>query len=335
MNASQFDHSKLSGVWSAAPTPLTEKMNVDTGDVIRMVEHHRELGVNGLFLAGTNGEGPWLPENEKSILVRTVADNAGDSLVIAVQVTDNSAARIRDNMRRAADDGAHIAVIAPPCFFMNRTKETLKRHYLEAADASPLPVGIYDRGTFGPVTVPVSLLRTVYAHENVIIVKDSSTRAKNARAALEARGKRPELRIFNGDEFDCVRCLAMGYDGLLLGGGIFNGRMAGMIIEAVRAGKMKKAEKLQKRMNRLMYAVYGGADIECWLSGEKKLLTDMGIFTTWHNFPRYPLTDSCIRAIDRALAKNDHYLLPGGVRRKIAERSETPGTAGLRPPEES
>jgi len=305
-----LDENKLTGVWSAAPTPLSDDMTVHADDVRRMIDHHIRLGVNGLFLAGTNGEGPWLPDAEKRRLVRTAVEHAGSDLLVAVQVTDNSSARIRDNIRMAADDGAHIAVIAPPAFFYNATKETLTSHYLEAVDGSPLPVGIYDRGSFGPVTVPVSVLKTVYAHEKVILVKDSSTKRKNASTALGARKKRPELRLFNGDEFNCVEYLAMGYDGLLLGGGVFNGLLAGLIVEAVRAGKMKRAKRLQKRMNRIMYAVYGGKDISCWLSGEKKLLVEMGVLSTWNNYPRYPLKKSCLKAIERVLAKDADVLMP-------------------------
>ena len=67
MSKNTLDPEKMKGVWSAAPTPLTNDMKVHKGDVKRMVGHHIRLGVNGLFLAGTNGEGPWLPELEKRI----------------------------------------------------------------------------------------------------------------------------------------------------------------------------------------------------------------------------------------------------------------------------
>ena len=60
-----LDPDKMRGVWSAAPTPLTEDMRVHTNDIRRMVDHHLTLGINGLFLAGTNGEGPWLLENHR------------------------------------------------------------------------------------------------------------------------------------------------------------------------------------------------------------------------------------------------------------------------------
>ena len=306
----KLDTDRLGGVWSAAPTPLSNNMKVMTGDIVKMVNHHIRLGVNGLFLAGTNGEGPWLPEIEKRRLVRSVVKAAKGRLLIAVQVTDNSSARIRDNIRAAKEDGADIVVIAPPNFFYNCTNTNLTRHYLDSIRGSSLPVGIYDRGTFGPVAVPAKVLKTVYDEKNVILIKDSSLIQEHAKIALAARKKRPELRVLTGYEFGCVEYLEMGFDGMLLGGGVFNGYLAGKISDAVMAGNVILAQRLQKRMNRMMYAVYGGKNIACWLSGEKKLLVEMGILSTWKNFPHYPLTDSCIRAIERVLEKDADVLFP-------------------------
>ena len=310
MKKSIIETTKTGEVWSAAPTPLTNDMTVHTDDVKRMVDHHFRLGINGLFLAGTNGEGPWLPEREKRRLVNAVAEHVGGKMTIAVQVTDNSSARILDNISSARADGADMAVIAPPNFFMNTTPLNLKRHYVDAVRESPLPVGIYDRGDFGPVTVPAAVLKSVYAEKNVVMIKDSSINPEHARIALAARKKRPELRLLNGYEFGCVEYIEMGYDGLLLGGGVFNGFLARKIIEAVNSNDLQNANRLQKRMNRIMYAVYGGRNISCWLSGEKKLLVEMGILSTWKNFSNYPLHKSCIRAIGRVLEKDMDVLLP-------------------------
>jgi len=304
-----------SGVWSAAPTPFTERLTVDVASVKRLVEHHHRLGVKGLFLAGTNGEGPWLPEEGLRTLVRaTVKANRG-RMAIAVQVTDNSVARILDNIRRAADDGADLAVVAPPYFILSyASPQERARHlenlYLEAARLSSLPVGIYDRGLGSAVVVPESVLARVYREPNVKIVKDSSALPSHLGLAVKARQSRPELALFCGYEFDCVKYLRAGYDGLLLGGGAFNGRLASLIFAAMAAGDERAAEAYQARMNRVMYTVYGGKKIRAWLSGEKYLLVRMGIFETYRNFPDYPLTEREKASIDKLLEEEKDVLLP-------------------------
>jgi 4-hydroxy-tetrahydrodipicolinate synthase len=298
------------GVWSATPTPFTPEWEIDVDAVRRLVDHHLRLGVKGLFLCGTCGEGPWMPERNRRKMVETVTGFAKGKLHIAVQVTDNSAARIIDNMRAAWQDGADVAVIAPPFFLLNANAQTLTDLYRDAIRSCPLPVGIYDRGKFGAVVVPDEALAKIYAEKNVKLIKDSSTDPGRREIALAARKKRPELLLLNGAEFDCVGYLRAGYDGLLLGGGIFNGFLAGEIMTAVAEGKIKFAERLQNRMNRMMFDVYGGKTIKCWLSGQKKLLVEMGIFGTRLNYLQYPLTKSCERAIGRVLEREKEVLFP-------------------------
>ena len=300
----------FSGVWSAAPTPFTASMKIDKASVRRMVAHHIRLGVKGLFLAGTNGEGPWLTNQQRRQLIRSVVRANRRRMTIAVQVTDNSAARVLDNIREAKEEGATIAVVAQPYFFFNPTPANLLAYYLTIIRRSPLPVGFYDRGRHAPVPVPDSILPAIYAEPNLVIVKDSSGDPARMKLHLAARQKRPALKLFDGDEFHAIPYLKAGYDGLLLGGGVFNGYIARQIIAAVARGEDAQAERLQLRMNRMMWAVYGGKKITCWLSGEKKLLVDMGLFRTWKNYPAYPLTSSCQKAIRRVLKTDRQYLLP-------------------------
>ena len=298
-----------SGVWSAAPTPFTSDMTVDEASIERMVEHHLRLKIDGLFLCGTCGEGPWMTDSQRRAVVRLTVKAVQGRIPIAVQVTDNSAARIIDNMSRVADEGASIAVIAPPNFLLNATPGNVTALFMEAIDASQLPVGVYARSG-GAVPVALDTYRACYAHDNVCLVKDSTRDPAHRDMALTAREKRPVLALLNGDEFDCASYIAAGYDGLLLGGGVFNGCMARAILEAVQADDSELARDLQARMTSLMYDVFGGEEIACWLTGQKQLLVDMGIFSTAQSYLRYPMTDACRKAISSALEREKDFLLP-------------------------
>jgi len=300
--------TRLSGVWSATPTPFTNDLRIDRKAVPRLIEQHLRIGVQGLFLCGTCGEGPWMTDAQRREFVRAVAESANGQLPLAVQVTDNSATRILKNMELACNAGAEIAVIAPPYFLLNATPGNILDLYREAIRNSPLPVGIYDRGTNGAVIVPTEILVELYSEENVILVKDSSSDPERMRIALAVRAKRPHLSLLNGNEFDCVSYLQAGYNGLLLGGGIFNGKLACEIMTAATEGDWKEAEALQARMNRLMWDVYGGREISCWLSGLKHLLVELGIFSTRNSYLSYPLTAECRQRIAALLVREKDVL---------------------------
>lgn len=309
-------------VWSATPTPFTSEGRVDVAAVRRMIAHHLDLGAAGVMLAGTCGEGPWIRDGDREVLARTAVEAAQGKLTIAMQVTDNSTGRVLDNMALAAAWGVEIAVVAAPAFFMNPTPARLVRHYADIARGGALPMGLYDRGTASPYVVPESHLPELLAEPNIVLVKDSAQQATRRQAYINGRIARPSLVLFSGSEFDCVDFLQAGYDGLLLGGGIFNAALAIKIVAAVRAGEIARATELQERMNDLMYRVYGGPKIECWMTGLKELLVQLGIFSTNLNLLGYPLTDQCRAHIKAAVSGTDGL----GYRADLipARRSFTP-----------
>lgn len=293
------------GVWSATPTPLTADFRLDPLSVRRLVAHHIEMGVTGIMLAGTCGEGPWLRDTEREALARNVVEAAQGRLRIAMQVTDNSALRVLANAEKAAAWGIEIAVVSAPPFFINATPERILNHYREIARQCPLPMGFYDRGKHGPNGVPDALLLELLTEPNIAMVKDSSAEPARSEFYLKARKARPELVLLDGDEFAVPLYIQAGYDGVLLGGGIFNARLALRIIAALRQGNLAEAERLNERMKDLMWRVYGGPKIECWMAGLKELLVQMGIFSTRTNLLGYPLTDHCRKQIAAAVTGAD------------------------------
>ncbi|MBN2294294.1 MAG: dihydrodipicolinate synthase family protein [Pirellulales bacterium] len=308
----------LSGVWSASPTPFTAKMEVDTVAVRKMIDHHIRMGVKGLFLAGTCGEGPWMTDAQKSLLIRTASQHVAKLAAkdpakrpeLAVQVTDNSAARVLDNIKRVADDGADIAVIASPNFFMDPSVKRMTKLYVEAAAKSPLPVGIYDRGKHSPVPIPSGVFEEVVQNNKVCLVKDSTCDPERMKLFLSLRRKHSHFKLFTGSEFDCMDYLKADYDGLMLGGAIISGLMANQMIDAYKAGDIALAEKIEQRQQRVSYAAYGGKKIKCWLTGLKHLLVAMKVFRTPKTYFEQPYTADVAKGIERLMQKDLDVLLP-------------------------
>ncbi len=245
-------------------------------------------------------QGPWLPDAERETLVRAAVAASKGRLRIAMQVTDNSAGRTLANIGKAKEWGVELAVVAQPFFFLNATADRQLAFYREIARKSPLPVGFYDRGKASPYMMPESHLAELMAEPNIVMVKDSSQNVAHREVFLAAKKQRPGLVLLDGDEFETIPYLQAGYDGLLLGGGIFNAGQAHRIIRAVRTGNLAEAQHWQVRMNELMYRVYG-RKIECWMAGLKELLVQMGLFSTGTQLLDYPLTDECRRQITEAV----------------------------------
>ena len=298
------------GVWSAMPTPFTTDWKLDHESVKRLVEHQIKLGIKGLFIGGTSGEGPWLMQAMLQELSQVTAEAVNNRIPVAVQITDNSAGRMLDHLGAIANTGIDIAVIAPPFFQMRPTSDFITRLYQQVIDASPLPIGLYHRGKHSAVIVEGETLAALAANPKVIMIKDSSDDPVSKAAFLKRKQEKPEMLLLNGNEFDCVPYLLDGYDGLLLGGACFNGGMAGKIFALTKAGKIDQAKTIQARMNELMYIVFGGKEITCWLAGQKQILVELGLFSTCNTLINFQLTPECAAAIKGAVRDYRDELKP-------------------------
>lgn len=289
-------------IWSAVPTPLTPDFKVDERSVEKMVHAAIEEGVQGLFLAGTCGEGPWLPNRERQRLVRFAVKASGGRLKIAAQVSDNSVPRILDNVNEVAEAGANYGIMASPATFLNATPQRVAALFTEAVQAAPLAMGIYDLGRHRPVIIPESELKKIYLLPNVHFVKDSSGAPERRAIALAAQAEKPSLRLFNGDEFRCLEYLQGGYDGCMFGGAVAVTPQIKQIAELFVAGRLAEAQALDAEMKQLLFGIYGGESIACWLTGLKHYMVARGLFDTATSFLGYPLTSECRSFIQKHAA---------------------------------
>ena len=281
-------------IWSAVPTPLRADLTVDVVSLERMIAASIAEGVEGLFVAGTCGEGPWLPDRERRVLMAAAVKASAGRLKIAAQVSDNA--------QMAADCGVDFAIIAPPATLLNATPERITALFAEAAQRCPLPVGIYDLGKHRPIMIPEDRLKELYLLPQVKLVKDSSGMPERRAIALAARAEKPTLRLFNGDEFRCIEYLEAGYDSMLFGGAVAVTPQLRRIGELFRAGRLEEARAVEAVMKRTLFDIYGGEKIACWLTGLKHYMVRRGLFSTSASFLGYPLTDDCRAAIERIVA---------------------------------
>ena len=295
-------------IWSASPTPFTANGAIDAASVERLVEQHRRLGVTGLFLCGTCGEGPFMPNAQRVELVRLVKRLAGKTMHIAVQVSDTSAARVRVNMREAEDAGADSLVIAPPWIVRFANAEFSRRYFFGSLEERvSVPVGIYILKQAPETGLTPEVWREIISDPAVAFAKDSSGDTDYARAFVEVKSKRPGLRLLTGNEFDVLSTVALGYDGCLLGTAVLNARMIRHALTALARGNSADANAWQERSNALLRDLFR-PDISAWMSGLKHAMVTRGIFGNAFAHLAYPLTDADRTRIAAALEREKEHI---------------------------
>ncbi|OHB54571.1 MAG: hypothetical protein A2Y12_09620 [Planctomycetes bacterium GWF2_42_9] len=303
----KLSRSNLCGAWSASPTPFNKNLGIDTNAVEKMIQHHIHLNQKGVFIGGTCGEGPWMPQKDLRELTTTATKANQGGMMIAVQVTDNSSLKVLNNIKNAKADGADIAVVAEP-WFAGPMSNVFEKYYLPIVENSTLPVGIYNRL---PNLLSPRDLAKVYDHPNVKLVKDSTVNDVVKKIALAAAKKRPELLLLTGYELNMAPYLKDGYHGVLAGGGILIGYLASKMVAEAAHGNFEHLSKLQKACDKINYTVYGGKKIKSWLTGLKYALVQMGIFRTTRGYLEYPLPQSVQKRIDKMIKEYKTVLLPG------------------------
>ena len=145
-------------------------------------EHLRFLiasGVHGVVLAGTNGEAITLSRTEKAELVRATRETAKDlgvpNLPISLGTSGTSTRDVLDDCTAAKEAGADFALVLVPSFFhFAMTKDAICEFFEEVADASPVPVVIYNfPGVAAGLNVDSSMLDRLAKHNNIVGVKAS------------------------------------------------------------------------------------------------------------------------------------------------------------------
>jgi len=166
---------QLRGIFPPMATPFTADGDaIDVGALRHNLDRWLTTSLAGFVLLGSNGEAALIEEDEADALVGEVRERVpADRLVIVGTGRESTRGTIGAS-RRAAQLGADAALVRVPGFFKAQmTADALVRHYVAVADASPIPVILYNfAATFG-VNLPTDAVVTLSAHPNIVGLKES------------------------------------------------------------------------------------------------------------------------------------------------------------------
>jgi 4-hydroxy-tetrahydrodipicolinate synthase len=197
-------------VLTAMVTPFTAAGDLDLDGAQRLATHLVDHGNDGLVVSGTTGESPTTSDAEKERLLRAVAEAVGDRARVVAGVGTNDTHHTIELARAAEKAGAHGLLVVTP-YYNKPPQECLVRHFEMAADATGLPVMLYDiPGRTGTPIETESLLRLA-GHERIVAVKD----AKGDLFAGSRVIAETDLAYYSGDDALNLAWLAHGAVGVV------------------------------------------------------------------------------------------------------------------------
>jgi 4-hydroxy-2-oxoglutarate aldolase len=241
---------RLSGIMA----PVTTPFDATTGEVAleRAVDNAQRLldqGLDGLVVAGSTGEAPLLdPEEQRRLVGALRAVVPAGKWLLAGAGAESTRASVA-LARGAATEGADALLVRPPGYFSTALSgNSLVAHYRAIADASPVPVLVYNIPKYTHLAIAPDILGRLAGHENIVGVKDSSGDPKNL---LAYRRMVPAWTVLVGSGSLLATAFAGGCDGGIVGVSCFAAPLAVDLASGFRAGEEGRVAVRQSRLDTL------------------------------------------------------------------------------------
>ena len=195
---------------SAMVTPMTPDGAVDLEATVRLAKHLVDAGHDGLVLNGTTGEAPTTHAPEKAEIVAAVVEAVGDRAYVVAGAGSNDTAHAVRMGEQAAEAGAHGLLVVTP-YYSRPSQDGIVAHVAAVADATDLPVMLYDVPGRAGVRLAADTVDRLAEHDRVVAMKDATGDVVAAAQAIVRTG----LAWYCGDDSLALASLAHGAVGLV------------------------------------------------------------------------------------------------------------------------
>ena len=244
--------------------PLTTPFDPETGDIapVPLRENARAMldaGVSGIVAAGSTGEASLLSDEEYKMLVGWLRDVVPDDRWLIAGAGRESTRATIAACRTAGREGADAVLVRPPGYYGSSLSiAAMVAHFRAVADASPVPVLLYNIPKYTHLMLSDAVLAALTDHPNVIGAKDSSGDLKNFAAY---RAAAPQWALFVGSGHLYYAALELGAVGGVLAAACFAVGLALKIRDAFAAGDRAAAGAAQEILAPVNKEIVGGLGV--------------------------------------------------------------------------
>lgn len=234
---------------TAMVTPFDADLAVDLDAAAALAAYLvDEMGNDGIVVNGTTGESPTTTDAEKFALVSTVRAAVGDRAHVVAGVGTFDTAHTVELARRATDAGADGLLVVTP-YYSRPPQAGLLHHFRTVADATDLPVLLYDIPHRSGVPIAEATLLELAAHDRIVGVKDAKgDLASSARVMAAVADRGHGFAYYSGDDGATLPLLALGGIGLVGTSTHVSGAVALEMITAYERGDVTAALSLHRRL---------------------------------------------------------------------------------------
>jgi 4-hydroxy-tetrahydrodipicolinate synthase len=237
---------------TAMVTPFDVAGGLDLGKAAELATYLvDEQGNDGLVISGTTGESPTTTNAEKADLVRAVVDAVGDRAHVVAGVGTFDTVHSMHLAEQAAKAGAHGLLVVTP-YYSKPPQAGVRAHFRAVADATELPVMLYDIPGRTGTPIATETLIELAEHERIVAVKDAKGDLTASAQVLAAT----DLAYYSGDDATTLPLLSVGAVGVVGTSTHFSGRGTKAMIEAFERGDVAEALRLHRALLPIFTGVF-------------------------------------------------------------------------------
>ena len=288
----------LDGLFPPIPTPFGTEENVAYQALIENIQRWNHYQLAGYVVLGSNGEMVYLSDEEKVRIWETARQAIpSDKLMIAGTGCESTRQTIRLSCQ-AADAGADAVLVLTPHYYDGQmTAGALSHHFRTIADASPVPVILYNMPRFTNVDMDAATVADIARHPNVVGIKDSGGNVGKLAQVVEMAG--PDFQVLAGSASFLLPALAVGAVGGVAALANVAPQQVLDLYTLFKAGRQDEAASIQRRLiasNTAVTARFG-------IPGLKAALDMVGYYGGPVRSPLQPLEDREIQTLKDILTE--------------------------------
>ena len=284
----------MKGLGTALVTPFTKEGKVDYESLGQLIEHQVAGGTDYLVILGTTSEIPTLTHKEQDIIIEYVVQKVAGRIPLVLGIGGNSTAAVVERIEELKEQlVAHFAAILSVTPYYNRPQqEGLYQHFCAVAEASPVPVILYNVPKRTGVNLLPETTRRIYnAHPDKIMgIKEACNSVEQFTKTVNiAHG---DFAVISGDDDLAYEMMKAGGDGLIsVASNAWPKEMKQIVLE--------KDAMMQSKMGHRIHLLF----VEGNPSGIKTVLSEMEMIENVLRLPMVPCTENTQMIIRRALAQ--------------------------------
>ncbi|OUD29809.1 4-hydroxy-tetrahydrodipicolinate synthase, partial [Flavobacterium sp. FPG59] len=203
----------LIGTGVALVTPFKSDFSIDVDALKRIVNYSIEGGIEYLVVLGTTAENATLSQEEKELVIATVIEANNGALPLVLGVGGNNTAKVVAELE-TRDLSAFTAILSVSPYYNKPTQEGIYQHFKAVAEASPIPVILYNvPGRTASNMLPSTVLRLAHEFKNVVAIKEAAGDLVQAMQLIQ--NKPSDFLVISGDDMIALPMVLAGGAGVI------------------------------------------------------------------------------------------------------------------------